>query len=49
MGKEIAIQLQEAQRVPCKEKHIMIIGLYISIIALNVNKLNPPTKRHKPD
>ena len=31
MGKEIATQLQEAQRVPCKEKHDMVIKSYISL------------------
>ena len=25
----------------------MVIGTYISIITLNVNGLNPPTKRHR--
>ena len=49
MGKEIATQLQEAQRVLCKEKYTMIIRSYISIITLNVNRLNPPTKRHRLD
>ena len=42
--------MQEKKRT-CKNKpktiKKMVIGTYISIIALNVNGLNAPTKRHR--
>ena len=43
---------QETQRKKKKLQKInitkkMVIGVYISIIILNVNRINAPTKRHR--
>ena len=38
-----------AQAVVAKTIKKMVIGTYILIITLNVNGLNAPTKRHRPD
>ena len=45
-GQEIQKKKKDLQNQPQTTKK-MAIGIYISIITLNVNGLNAPTKRHR--
>ena len=45
-GQEIQKKKKDLQNQPQTIKK-MAIGIYISIITLNVNGLNAPTKRHR--